>query len=76
MQVVLQSGLDEKWWADSMGCYCYLRNVQDFFFVKGRHHLKGDVEKPETIFWTIAGNCVCQSSVPKGESFPIPLRFF
>ena len=31
MQVVLQSGLDEKWWADSMGCYCYLRNVQDFF---------------------------------------------
>ena len=32
MQVVLQSGLDEKWWADSMGCYCCLRNVQDFFF--------------------------------------------
>ena len=47
-----------------------------FFFVKRRHHLKGDVVKPETIFWTVAGNCVCQSSVPKGESFPIPLRFF
>ena len=27
--VLLQSGLDEKWWADSMACYCYLRNVQD-----------------------------------------------
>ena len=27
--VLLQSGLDEKWWADSMGCYCYLRNIQD-----------------------------------------------
>ena len=27
--VLLQSGLDEKWWADSMQCYCYLRNVQD-----------------------------------------------
>ena len=27
--VVLQSGLDEKWWADSMECYCYLRNIQD-----------------------------------------------
>ena len=27
--VLLQSGLDEKWWADSMECYCYLRNVQD-----------------------------------------------
>ena len=25
----VQSGLDEKWWADSMACYCYLRNIQD-----------------------------------------------
>ena len=27
--VLLQSGLDEKWWADSMECYCCLRNIQD-----------------------------------------------
>ena len=27
--VLLQSGLDEKWWADSMECYWYLRNIQD-----------------------------------------------
>ena len=27
--VRLQSGLDEKWLADSMECYCYLRNIQD-----------------------------------------------
>ena len=27
--VLLQSGLDEKWWADSMECSCYLRNIQD-----------------------------------------------
>ena len=27
--VLLQSGLDETWWADAMECYCYLRNVQD-----------------------------------------------
>ena len=27
--VLLQSGLDERWWADSMECYCHLRNVQD-----------------------------------------------
>ena len=27
--VLLQSALDEKWWADSMECCCYLRNVQD-----------------------------------------------
>ena len=26
--VLLQSGLDEKWWADSMECYIYLRNIQ------------------------------------------------
>ena len=27
--VLLRSGLDEKWWADSMECYCHLRNIQD-----------------------------------------------
>ena len=27
--VLLQSGLDEKWWADSIQCYCYLRKIQD-----------------------------------------------
>ena len=27
--VLLQSGLTEEWWADSMECYCYLRNIQD-----------------------------------------------
>ena len=27
--VLLQSGLDEIWWADSVECYTYLRNIQD-----------------------------------------------
>ena len=27
--VLLQSGLGENWWADSMECYTYLRNIQD-----------------------------------------------
>ena len=27
--ILLQSGLDENWWADSMACYCYIRNIQD-----------------------------------------------
>ena len=27
--VLLPSGLDEKWWAGSMECSCYLRNFQD-----------------------------------------------
>ena len=26
--VLLQSGLDENWWADSMECYTYLRTIQ------------------------------------------------
>ena len=27
--VLLQSGLEERWWSDSTECCCYLRNVQD-----------------------------------------------
>ena len=27
--VLLQSGLDDKWWSDSTECYCYLQDVQD-----------------------------------------------
>ena len=27
--VLLQSRHDAQWWAESMECYCYLRNVQD-----------------------------------------------
>ena len=27
--VLLQSGLEESWWADSMECYTCLRNIQD-----------------------------------------------
>ena len=27
--VLLQSGLVNEWWADSMEYYCYLRNIQD-----------------------------------------------
>ena len=27
--MLVQSGSDKKWWADSMECYLFLRNVQD-----------------------------------------------
>ena len=27
--VLLQSGLDEKWWSDTMECFTYMRNIQD-----------------------------------------------
>ena len=41
--ILLQSGLDEKWWADSMECYCYLRNVQDIV-AEGKLLMKDSLE--------------------------------
>ena len=43
--VLLQSGLDENWWADSMECYTYLRNVQDLFLM-GRRPYERRFGKP------------------------------
>ena len=36
--VLLQSGLNESWWADSVECYTYLRNVTDLLM--GRRPMK------------------------------------
>ena len=36
--VLLQSGLNESWWADSMECYTYLRNVTDLLSDGKTHH--------------------------------------
>ena len=42
--VLLQSSLDNEWWADSMECYCFLRNIQDLLsdgktpYVWTQHH--------------------------------------
>ena len=38
--VLLQSGLDENWWTDSIECYCYLRHVQDPWQI-GKHLMRG-----------------------------------
>ena len=35
---LLQSGLNESWWADSMECYTYFRNVTDLLFDGKTHH--------------------------------------
>ena len=32
--MLLQYGLGDEWWADSMECYCYLRNIQDLLSVR------------------------------------------
>ena len=41
--VLLQSGLDNEWWADSMECCCYLRNAQGLL-ADGKLFMKGDAE--------------------------------
>ena len=38
--VLLQSSLDKEWWADSMECYCHLRNIQDLLFDGKGHHMR------------------------------------
>ena len=43
--VLLQSGLGNEWWADSMECYCYLR-IFKISCLMGRHHMKGGSECP------------------------------
>ena len=43
--VLLQSGLDDKWWADSMECYCYLRNIRSVCSCTTR--MKNNQEKSE-----------------------------
>ena len=41
--VLLQSGLDERWWSGSMDCYWFLGNIQDILG-DGTHHTKDDLE--------------------------------
>ena len=43
--MLLQSGLDEEWWADSIERYCYLRHVQDLL-VHGKSPCERRFGKP------------------------------
>ena len=43
--VLLQSGPNESWWADSMECYTYLRNVTDLLS-DGKTPYEGRFGKP------------------------------
>ena len=51
--VLLQSGLNKEWWAQSMECYCFLRNIEDLFF-DGRHHMKDGSECPFADQWSFS----------------------
>ena len=41
--VLLFSGMNEKWWADSMECFSDQRNVQDLM-ADGKHRVKSDLD--------------------------------
>ena len=46
--ILVQSGLDEQWWADAMECGCRLRNVQDLLadrkLLTCAHSLNGSLD--------------------------------
>ena len=44
--VLLQSGPNESWWADSMECYTYLRNVTDLLLSDGKTPYERRFGKP------------------------------
>ena len=56
--VLLQSGLTESWWADSMECYTYLRNIQD---------LLSDGKTPHERRFGRFGEPLKQSIIPFGS---------
>ena len=41
LAVLLQSGLDERWWSDTVECCCYLRSAQDRKKDDVKNHSKG-----------------------------------
>ena len=64
--VLSQSGLDENWWAESMECFCYLRNNQDQFLI-GRHSTEGvsvNHSKDRSFLWFVGR---ISSNIPRGS---------
>ena len=58
--ILMQSGLDEKWLAGFIECYCYLRNVQDLLADwktsgDSENHLKTRSIRSEQWYELIAG---------------------
>ena len=51
--VLFQSGLDEKWWADSMECGTYLRNIQDLLSDGKTSYVKNPSIWKESLTWIV-----------------------
>ena len=71
-RVLLQSGIDEKWWSDSMERYCYLRNVQDLL-ADGRtpHEIRlGEpVKRPVIAFGSMIYHPISTKDQPRLHQF-------
>ena len=70
--VLLQSGLNENWWADSIECYTYLRNVTDLLSVgKTPYNREGPVKNPsiwkEGHTWIIRRIRIVPGRIWKGD---------
>ena len=50
--VLLQSGLNESWWTDSMECYTYLRNIQDLLS-EGKTPFERRIGEPIILFGSL-----------------------
>ena len=61
--ILLQSGLDEPWWAESVECCCYSRNVQNLLS-NAKLHMNG----------VLTNNAVVQSYHPEQKSNIIRFR--
>ena len=85
--VLLQSGLDEKWWADPMECYTYLFNIRDLLpdgKIPYESRFGEPFQGPIIPFGSfVAKNYICLNHVqprvklfvPREETFPIPLKY-
>ena len=49
--VLLQSGLDKEWWADSIECYCYLQNIWDLLSDEKTPYERRLGQSKEIRFW-------------------------
>ena len=52
--MLLLSGLDGKWWADSVECHRYLRDVPDLLFDGKTPHERrfGEISRPTNPSWS------------------------
>ena len=85
--VLLQSGLDEKWWEDSMECCCYLRNIQDLWWENTlRTAIRRTIQRTNNSVWfdgrispyfcqrPVASDCI-SSARKSNQGYSLAMRY-